>query len=275
MNTISDLTLLGSGATANVYLYENDKILKLFNKEYDIESVEYESKSAQEISKSSIKAPKYYQIIQVNDQHGIIYEFVPGELLVSLLLRSSLSQGIVLIKELVRTQITINAITNNNISTQVDRLSYLINKVTIIDQYKKDIINGLRSIKQDYCVCHGDLHAGNAIVNTSGFMTIDWMNCYSGNKEGDLLRSYLLLITPYLPFSLGLTKKLLLKVYKRILGHYYRKEYLRISGLRKRDLNKWYPIIAAARLADNIPNEERWLLNLIKKKIKYLTTAST
>lgn len=52
------------------------------------------------------------------------------------------------------------------------------------------------------------------------------------------------------------------------------KEYLSISGLKKRDLEKWYPIIAAARLADNVPNEEQWLLGLIRKKIKYLTTAS-
>lgn len=61
MNTINDLPLLDSGATSNVYLYDNDKILKLFNTSYELGSVEYEARIAQEVSKSSIKAPKYFQ----------------------------------------------------------------------------------------------------------------------------------------------------------------------------------------------------------------------
>jgi thiamine kinase-like enzyme len=187
MIDIDDLQLIGSGATANVYLYEKNKIIKLFNEDYDLNAVNYEAKIAHEINYSYVKSPKYYQTIRVNDKNGIIYEFIEGELLVSILLKSSLLKSIKLIKKLVQTQIDINQKSNKNIANQIDRFSYLINKSSNIDQYKSTLINGLKSIKQDSFICHGDLHAGNVIVNNSIFITIDWMNCYAGNKEGDLL----------------------------------------------------------------------------------------
>ena len=80
MIKIDDLQLIGSGATANVYLYDKKKIIKLFNNDYDINAVNYEAKIAQEINDSCINAPKFYQTIIINGQNGIVYEFVEGEL---------------------------------------------------------------------------------------------------------------------------------------------------------------------------------------------------
>jgi len=274
MVNIQDLKVIGSGATADVYLYDNDTIIKLFRENYSSDSVSYEATIAKEINKTGIRAPAFYETIQINNRHGIVYEFVSGELLVSLLLSSSLSQGVALIKKLVRTQIDINKNVSHDITSQVERLSYLINRANNIDQYKNKLIDGLNSIKHDSYICHGDLHAGNVIVKNSEFVAIDWMNCYAGNKEGDLVRSYLMLISPYVPFPLGLTKKLVLQVYKVILAKVYLYEYLRVSGIKKIDLRKWFPLIAAARLADNVPGEERWLIRLIGKNMKYLPTVS-
>ena len=270
MIKIDDLQLIGSGATANVYLYDNNKIIKLFNNDYDINAVNYEAKIAQEINDSCITAPKFYQTIIINGQNGIVYEFVEGELLFSLLLKSSLPKGIKLIKKLAQTQISINQKRNNNITSQIDRFSYLINKSTGIESYKDVLIEGLKSIKQDNCICHGDLHAGNIIVNSSGYVPIDWMNCYAGNKEGDLIRSYLMLVSPYIPFQAGRIIRILFRIYKNILGHVYMKEYLKLTKLKKKELRKWYSIIAASRLADNVPNEEQWLIKIIRKNINYL-----
>jgi hypothetical protein len=84
-----------------------------------------------------------------------------------------------------------------------------------------------------------------------------------------------MLITPYIPFQFGIIQKNIFLIYKKILGHIYINEYLKLTGLKKRDLKKWYPIIAAVRLADNVPNEEQWLIKIIKKYINYLTTIST
>ena len=96
------------------------------------------------------------------------------------------------------------------------------------------------------------------------------MNCYAGNKEGDLIRSYLMLVSPYIPFQAGRIKRILFRIYKNILGHVYMNEYLKLTKLKKKELRKWYSIIAASRLADNGPNEEKWLIKIIRKNINYL-----
>ena len=146
----------------------------------------------------------------------------------------------------------------------------MIGKAEGIESYKDDLLKGLKAIKQESFICHGDFHAGNIIVDGERFVAIDWMNCYAGNKEGDLLRTYLMLITPDLPSGLGMFQKALLKFYKKALGRIYLREYLKLSGLKKRRLIKWLPIIAAARLDDNIPSERKWLLKIIRKTIKFL-----
>ncbi|MBR5095853.1 MAG: phosphotransferase, partial [Treponema sp.] len=133
-----------------------------------------------------------------------------------------------------------------------------------------DLLKGLKAIKQESFICHGDFHAGNIIARDGRFVAIDWMNCYAGNKEGDLARTYLMLVTPDLPFELGKIQKAILTLYKKALGRVYLNEYLKLSGLKKRRLIKWLPIIAAARLDDNIPSERKWLLKIIRKTIKFL-----
>ena len=270
MIDIENLRLVGTGFTAKVYLCENDKVIKLFNKDYDVAAVEYEAKIARAIDGAGVAAPKFYQTIEANGQYGIVYEFVQGAPLISLLMKSSFLQGLRLIKRMAQAQIEINQKVCNGLPGQIERLSYLIGKAEGIEFYKDDLLKGLKSINQESFICHGDFHAGNIIARDGRFVAIDWMNCYAGNKEGDLARTYLMLVTPDLPSGLGKIQKALLTLYKKALGRVYLKEYLKLSGLKKRGLKKWLPIIAAARLTDNIPSERKWLLKIIKKNIKFL-----
>lgn len=270
MIDIEKLQLVGTGFTAKVYLFEENKVIKLFNKDYDVGAVEYEAKIARAIDGAGVAAPKFYQTIEVNGQYGIIYEYVQGEPFFSLLINASFLQGVRLIKRMAQAQIEINQKNCQGLPSQIDRLSYLIGKAEGIEAYKDDLLKGLKAIKQESFICHGDFHAGNIIARDGRFVAIDWMNCYAGNKEGDLLRTYLMLVTPDLPSGLGKIKKALLTLYKKALGRVYLREYLKLSGLKKRDLIKWLPIIAAARLDDNIPSERKWLLKIIRKTIKFL-----
>jgi hypothetical protein len=69
---------------------------------------------------------------------------------------------------------------------------------------------------------------------------------------------------------MGPLKRLAFIAYKRLLAYFYLREYLKVSGICKHSLKKWWPIVAAARLQDQVPNEELWLKNIIKKHLKYL-----
>ncbi|GGB18380.1 phosphotransferase family protein [Agarivorans gilvus] len=269
MINLENLKLIGSGATADVYLYQQTKVIKLFNNKYSLEAVHYEASIAETVSCSTIAAPKYHQIVSIGDRSGIVYDYVPGEILINQLLAKPL-QSISTIKRLARAQARLNATTIKGLPKQAERLASLIKRTDTIPEYQAQILQAVKQLAPAEQVCHGDFHVGNIIRHHQDFFVIDWMNAYSGNAEGDLLRSYLMLISPFMPFEMGPLKRQGFIAYKRLLAYFYLREYLKVSGICKHSLKKWWPIVAAARLQDQVPNEELWLKKIIKKHLKYL-----
>jgi len=276
MYTIDNLQIIGSGATATVYLLDNKRIIKVFNSEYSIDSVKYEAHLSEEISKTGILSPKYHGLVKVNNHDAIISEYIPGDVLLGHVVKSSITQCVKLVKKMVQIQKSIHLVNCTSITSQFDRFTYLINATSLSDTKKETILKHLHIIGHDTKICHGDYHPGNIIINSNNDLyTIDWMNCYFGDPIGDVVRSYLTLISPFIPFKLPIIKKIMFLLYKRLLGEIYLHEYRKETSIKRKDINKWIPIIAAGRLADNIPNEGKWLVKLIDQKSKYLTTAST
>jgi hypothetical protein len=48
----------------------------------------------------------------------------------------------------------------------------------------------------------------------------------------------------------------------------YTKEYLKLAGKSYRDIDSWILPMAAAKLIEKIPGEEKWLLGIINEKLK-------
>jgi len=83
MYNIDNLQILGSGATATVYLLDNKRIIKVFNPEYSFDSVKYEAHLSEEISKTSILSPKYHGMAKTNNHDAIISDYIPGDVLLT------------------------------------------------------------------------------------------------------------------------------------------------------------------------------------------------
>lgn len=270
LRATKDMPLIGEGATADVYRYSDTTILKLFKKAYGAESVRYEASIAEAVGKTDIPAAAYRGIVTIDGRDGIIYDFVPGLLLLFSLLASSIPEAVAIAKKLARMHGSINSVRTGGLPDQKDRLSYLIGRAEGIDAYRDIILAWLASRPQGGAVCHGDLHAGNVIVSEGKYVAIDWMNAYSGEREGDALRSYLMMVSPYLPITIPFWKKPAFTLFKKLIAEAYLGEYLRITGAKRKDILAWWPAIAAARLSDNVPGEREWLARKIEKNIRRL-----
>ena len=266
-----DLRLIGSGATADVYRLTDDTVVKLFKESYSEEAARYEAGIADAVSETAIRAPRYHGIRTIDGRVGVVYDFIPGDLLVARLLAATPRSGIALIKKLAREHAAMHDARRNaqsaGLPSQKDRLSFLIRNAQGIDRYRPIILDWLAAREAGNSVCHGDLHAGNVIVNENVYFAIDWMNAYSGERAGDALRSYLMLASPFIPMQLSFPKRLAFVVYKRALAEAYLSEYRKRTGLRRKEIRAWWPAIAAARLADRVPGESAWLLRKIKENL--------
>ncbi len=267
---IDDFKIIGSGATSDVFLYSDTQVLKLFKQEYTKEAVDYEANIVTEINRLGIAAPRIFSVVTVNNRFGIMYEYIKGSLLFDELLNKKNTKNI--IKELVRNQIEINGKTSINLPEQSVRFEKQINRTDLAGDTKEKIKDFIKKVPEENCVCHGDYHVGNIMRVNNELVVLDWMNCYSGNKETDLIRSILMFQSPYIPVKLNMIQKIIFKIFKKNTAGTYKKEVLK--SVKIRNYKAWLVVVAAVRLSDNVPGEKKWLEKIIRNNIKHLTKFS-
>jgi Ser/Thr protein kinase RdoA (MazF antagonist) len=268
---LARLERIGAGATAAVYRLGDGSALKLFKSEFGEDAARYEASIAEAVGGLGIGAPSFSGTVMAAGRIGIVEEFVPGPLLLDEILAAKPKKAFALARKLARTHAAIHEAKCDALPRQRDRLSWLASEAKGIDPFRERILAWLARRDGERAVCHGDLHVGNVIVSGEDFRVIDWMNAYSGEREGDVLRSYLSIVTPFTPFPLSPAKRIAFALYKRALAEAYLREYSEVSGLKARALKTWWPAIAAARIADNVPGEKRWLLGKIKRNLRRLS----
>ena len=91
-------------------------------------------------------------------------------------------------------------------------------------------------------LCHYDLHSGNVIVGTAGWVVIDWMTASIGPPDADFARS-LILDPPSARRPRG-----------RFMAAVAR-EGMRSRGVDRARLHAWVRVLAAARLAEGFEGE--------------------
>jgi hypothetical protein len=101
---------------------------------------------------------------------------------------------------------------------------------------------------------------------------IDWSSGYKGNPLGDVARTYLILNTPAVPPGIS-DIVAAMSIYPKWLACWiYMNEYMRIAKVKFEDIDAWMLPVAAARLKDKVPGEEKWLMKIINKRLKQLET---
>jgi aminoglycoside/choline kinase family phosphotransferase len=106
-------------------------------------------------------------------------------------------------------------------------------------------------------LCHGDFHPGNILVAPQGEIIIDWIDAVRGNPLADLARSTILLRGAAESSQIG---NILEKAFVKTVLVEYIRHYFKLHPGGEQEYRRWLPIVAAARLSENIPELEKWLI---------------
>jgi Ser/Thr protein kinase RdoA (MazF antagonist) len=116
----------------------------------------------------------------------------------------------------------------------------------------------LTRLSEDSTLCHGDFHPGNILMAERGPVIIDWVDAARGSAAADVARTWVLLMghvayrdTPSWVRSLA-----------RTCCQVYLRHYCGLRSVTQREVEAWIPIVAAARLTENIREARQWLLSL-------------
>ena len=121
----------------------------------------------------------------------------------------------------------------------------------------------LDDLPAGHSVCHGDFHPDNVITDGTRSVPIDWTNAFFGHPAADVVRTGLMLRSPYMPPGLPAWMHRISGWIKGRMLDAYMGEYRRLSGMTRRELEQFVLPVAAARLHENIPGEREWLLDLV------------
>ena len=246
------------GRTAEIYAWQDGQVLKLFYDWFGLEDIKYEQRIAQAVHTSGLPVPSVDEIIHINERLGLIYQRVEGVSMLEMMSRRPWNVYRYA-RRLAELQVEMHASTiQADIPTQRQKL---INKIchtkALSANLRAKILAALKTMPEGNRLCHGDFHPGNIMITGQAEMIIDWIDTSLGNPLADLARTTIIFLGA---LESGQIQNSFLKAFARIFHTIYIRHYFSLRPGGEQEYSRWLPIIAAARLSENIPELEKWLI---------------
>jgi uncharacterized protein (TIGR02172 family) len=258
--------LLAEGRTAEIYAWEDGKVIKLFREWVPRGNAEYEARLARLVHASGMPVPAVGDLIEVKGRPALIYERVEGRLLMDNLERQPWRMRST-IRELARLHAEMHTHHAPELPAQRQRLQRKIQDGPLPENLKEASLQALASLPDDDRLCHGDFHPGNVLVNEQGSVVIDWIDASKGHPMGDVARTWVLARFSGLNESNPLQRWLTGWMRERFISLYL-STYFSLAPGDQTQLVSWAPVIAAARLEEGVTDEEAALLAFVRSRFE-------
>ena len=254
---------IAEGRTAEIFLWDEHHILKLYRDWCPPHWVQDEAQIARAVYDAGIPSPAAGEILEMNGQQGLIYERIQG---ISMLQDMNAHPWMILkhARSLAELQVKINKQSITGLPSYKEGLRYAIGKTPhLTDDLRNKTLALLHTLSNGQRLCHGDYHPGNVILTEAGPIVIDWMTARAGSPWMDVARTSLILSIG--PKSAGKLVSPIIKMAIRLYYRAYLSRYNRLVPDPKNELGRWMPVIAAARLNEDIVPEQEALIKMIKE----------
>ena len=238
-----DNNIIASRQAKTVYR-DGDKCVKCFGDGFTKSDVLNEALSQSRVEETGLMIPKILDVTEINGQWAIVSEFIEGKTL-SALMKEYPEKRDEHLELLVKLQIEVHSKNNNLLIKLRDKLHREICASDVEATTRYHLHARLEGMPKHDKICHGDFCPSNIIIKDDGSpYIIDWSQVSQGNGSGDAAWSYLTLC-----MSWGEDAA------EKYLEMFCEKSSIDISYVKR-----WMPIIAAARLSHEKPEERDFLL---------------
>lgn len=265
------LTRLGQGREAEVYAWADGYVLKLFWPEFSQADAELEARLTQQVWLMGVPSAKVEDVLEFEGRWGLVLQWIKGVPLTDYIqtdptrLRFAAQMLGALHRQL-------HHKAAGHLPCQRLHLMRRIEASRLPLELRTALLNHLERLPDGTALCHGDFHPENVLVGEDGVYVVDWPNAMRGNPLADMARTTLLVLYSELPPDLPGREEIMHQ--RELFYQIYLEHYQTFSGLDLAELKPWMPIVAAARLRENIPAEEPRLMQLIEEGRQLLGEAS-
>ena len=233
--------------TKTVYR-DGDKTIKLFVENYSKAAILNEALIQSRVEENTdLKMSRLLEVTKIENRWALVTEFIEGTPL-DVLMREHPEKEDEYLNLFIDIQLEIMSKKVPLLNRLKDKYRRKLSEADIDDTTRYELLQRLEGTKNHDKLCHGDFNPSNVIINANGeYSIIDWAHATQGNASADVAKTFLL-------FSLnGQTE----------LAEKYLDLFTEKSGLEKRGIQRWIPIVAAVQLkkggADNKEFLEKWI----------------
>lgn len=231
---------LAAGKEAEIFAWGAD-VLKLTRRPGDDGPARREAAILEAVAGLGL-APALRGVVETGGRWGIVMERI-GAPVLGALLEAPARQGEML-DEMLRLQRRIHAARAAGLEPLTARLAGRIGRACQLSGARRDeLLARLAAMPAGDRVCHGDFHPFNILGRGAGARVVDWLDATSGEPAADVCRTYVLA-----------------RNFSENLAAAYLAAYAAASGIEEAAIRAWLPFVAAARLVENVPEEEAALV---------------
>lgn len=256
--------LIAEGRTAEVYAWQDGRVLKLFHSWCTPNWIDQEIANSRAVSAMSLSTPKFLGVFDIDGRRGIVYERVDGYSLLHLMRSNpwSLRRYARLLAEL---HTEIHSHTAPDLVSLREMLEHDVQQCDPLPpDLKAAILRRLGDLPEGEALCHFDFHPDQVLITADGPTIIDWMTARQGHPLGDVARTAVILKVGQPP-NASWIQRTILSLSRRLLYRTYLSRYLQLNpGFTYKDIQRWMIPVAAGRLREDIPGEKPVLLDLIR-----------
>lgn len=233
--------------TKTVYR-DGNKTIKLFIENYSKAAILNEALIQSRVEENTdLRMSRLIEVTKIDNRWALVTEFIEGTPL-DVLMREHPEKEDEYLNLFIDIQLEIMSKKVPLLNRLKDKYRRKLAEADIDDTTRYELLQRLEGTKNHDKLCHGDFNPSNVIINENGeYSIIDWAHATQGNASADVAKTFLL-------FSLnGQTE----------LAEKYLNLFTEKSGLEKRGIQRWIPIVAAVQLkkggAENKEFLEKWI----------------
>jgi Ser/Thr protein kinase RdoA (MazF antagonist) len=265
MPNLSELTKVAEGREAEMFAWEDGKVLRLLRQGFNAAPLDTEVRALELAYQCGIPVPKPGERVDVDGRAGVVLERIEGtDLLTELgrapwtVVRAARMCGAV------HAKMHACRVEDDNLPALRQRIDRQLSSSLVPADLAALARERLQTLPDGDAICHGDFHPANVMRSPKGPVVVDWPNAMRGAQEADVARTLLLLGAGEPPGSFVMMRVLTI-LGRQLFIWLYMGWYMRVRPLDKKEVRRWALPITVARLAEDIQEERERLLRRIEK----------
>jgi aminoglycoside phosphotransferase (APT) family kinase protein len=247
---------IARGRTAEVLAWRDGQVLKLFNDGMPADLIERELRAARLVSTADLPTPKLLGEQTLDRRRGLIYERVAGVSLLGML-GTHPWLCVQYARQFAELQAAIHHQRGDGLPPFKDGLEYTIRGIEgLPPDLRSAALDRLARLPDGDALCHFDFHPDQVMMTAAGLIVLDWLTACAGQPAADVARTTVLLrFGPVMNASWLM--RILVNLLRGIFFRTYLRRYLELNpAVTIVAIDAWLPVVAVARLAEDIPGEK-------------------